>query len=105
MGDDAADLVLGCMDENQTVIDLDSGAGGWTRAMAVGELDAHAHLLIGLALQQLAQDHHDGDVAMFSALFRAWLNWASELHCPACERHLIDLAQDDLAVAAARYLH
>jgi hypothetical protein len=23
MGDDAADLVLGCMDENQTVIDLD----------------------------------------------------------------------------------
>ena len=41
-------------------------------------LDAHAHELVGLALRRLAQDHPDGDLAMFSALLRAWLGWAGE---------------------------
>ena len=46
-------------------------------------LDAHAHELVALALWRLAQDHPDGDIAMFSALLRAWLGWAGEMHCPA----------------------
>ena len=41
--------------------------------MAVGELDTHAHVLVGLALRQLAQDHPDGDIALFSSLLKAWL--------------------------------
>ena len=53
--------------------------------MAVGELDTHAHALVGLALRQLAQDHPDGgDITLFSAVFKAWLGWAGEMHCPTC---------------------
>jgi hypothetical protein len=73
--------------------------------MAVMEIDAHAHVLVGLTLRQLAQDHSCGDVALFSAVFKAWLGWAGEMHCPTCERRLIDLAQDDLAVAQRQCLH
>ena len=36
-------------------------------------LDAPAHELVALALWRLAQEHPDGDIAMFSALLRAWL--------------------------------
>ena len=54
--------------------------------MAIGELDAHAHVLVGLALRQLAHDHQGGDVALFEAVFKAWLGWAGEMHCPGCTR-------------------
>ena len=73
--------------------------------MAVGDLDAHAHAMIGLMLQRLSQDHDDGDVAVFLALHRAWLGWAGELHCPACERRLLEAARGALAAAQQRRLH
>jgi hypothetical protein len=33
------------------------------------------------------------------------LNWACEMHCPECERRLIDLVQDELAEQRQRCLH
>ena len=76
------------------------------RCPSVTALDAHAHELVGLALRRLAQDHPDGDVAMFSAMLRAWLGWAGEMHCTGCERQLLDAAQDELAAAQRqRALH
>ena len=68
-------------------------------------LDAHAHELVGLALRRLAQDHPDGEIALFSAMLRAWLGWAGAMHCPTCTRQLIDVAQDELAAAQRHHLH
>ena len=73
--------------------------------MAVGEIGVHAHLLVGMALKRLADDHDCGDVALFSAVFSAWLGWATQLHCPGCEQQLIEAAQAELAAAQQRRLH
>ena len=73
--------------------------------MAVGSLDTNAHALVGLALRQLAHDRPDGEIALFSAVLKAWLDWAGAMHCPTCERQLIDSAQDELAAARQQCLH
>ena len=80
---------------------------GWCDGtMAVGDLDQHAHLLTGLALQRLSQDHPDGgDVALFSAVFKAWLGWAGVMHCTVCEQQLLEAAQINLAEAQRQHLH